>query len=192
MPVEKAHREAGRGIRATQVRSSSFAGAVRVATEEAGCSGETSCLLRKSVYKLSPGDLNQRSFPGPSIGSVTALQLLGKRSEGYNSPTQHPSALAPSSLGRLVLPVTYAVGLDVEAEVSESLNMVEPDGSDAPVACEANDRIAWWGLQAALRLCCLSEYLSLRGQTFPEAGEIVRLFLEQLEDDVGALCAVRL
>ena len=27
MPVEKAHREAGRGIRATQVRSSSFVGA---------------------------------------------------------------------------------------------------------------------------------------------------------------------
>lgn len=49
----------------------------------------------------------------------------------------------PSSLGRLVLPATYAVGLDVEAEVSESLNVVEPDGSDEPVVCEADDRIAW-------------------------------------------------
>lgn len=84
------------------------------------------------------------------------------------------------------------VGLDVEAEVSESLNVVEPDGSDAPVVREADDRIAWREASGGPRLCYLSEYLSLRGQTFLEAGDIVRLFLEQLEDDVGTLCAVRL
>ena len=74
----------------------------------------------------------------------------------------------------------------------EGLNVVEPDGSDAPVVCEADDRIAWREASGGPRLCCLSEYLSLRGQTFLEAGDIVRLFLEQLEDDVGTLCAVRL
>lgn len=98
----------------------------------------------------------------------------------------------PSSLGRLVLPATYAVDLDVEAEVSESLNVVEPDGSDAPLCARRIIGLRGGRLQTAPRLCCLSEYLSLRGQTFLEAGDIVRLFLEQLEDDVGTLCAVRL
>lgn len=39
---------------------------------------------------VSPGDLNQRSFPGPSIDSVMALRRFRQATGSYNSSTQPP------------------------------------------------------------------------------------------------------
>lgn len=45
------------------------------------CVGASMCATRP-INKLSPGDLNQRSFPGPSVNSIAALrcfrQALGR------------------------------------------------------------------------------------------------------------------